>query len=148
MNLNSGLGAADGFKSVDPRIVLRPWFRKSMSILSSRISLTCPTPNVPCSIQFVGFHFIKVDFRLPYSALQSTKQFAKIPTVMRSGKRPHRTFRKCVAQRSHVAAPPDGKLERPRGRATSVPLRLQQFNLMYNRSPAQCLFKIAHLCNK
>ena len=35
-----------------------------MSILSSRISLTCPIPNVACSIQFVGFHFIKDDFRL------------------------------------------------------------------------------------
>jgi hypothetical protein len=31
-----------------------------MSSLSSRISLTCPIPNFECSIQFVGFHFIKV----------------------------------------------------------------------------------------
>ena len=60
VNLNAGLGPADGFNSVDFRIVLRPWFRKSMSSLSSRISLTCPTPNFECSIQFVGFHFIKV----------------------------------------------------------------------------------------
>jgi len=60
VNLNAGLGPADGFSSVDFRIVLRPWFRKSMSSLSSRISLTCPIPNFECSIQFVGFHFIKV----------------------------------------------------------------------------------------
>jgi hypothetical protein len=123
-------------------MVLRPWFRKSMSILSSRISLTCPIPNVACSIQFVGFHFIKDDFRPLYSEPKLTGLFHEARDHQVFEKLSLRASRNSVAQ--PFAAPPERKPERPRGRATSVPHMCPTITLMYNCAPAFCLFKIAH----
>ena len=49
-----GTGA---FNSVDFRMVFLPLLTKSMSSLSQRSSLTCPTPKVECSIQSCAFQF-------------------------------------------------------------------------------------------
>lgn len=62
-SLESGSGETAGFSSVDLRIVLVPLFTKSISSLSSRLSLTCPKPNEGCSIQSCDFQFLKVCFR-------------------------------------------------------------------------------------
>ena len=84
-----------------------------MSILSSRISLTCPIPNVACSIQFVGFHFIKDDFRLLYSEPKLTGLFHEARDHQVFEKLSLRASRNSVAQ--PFAAPPERKPERPRG---------------------------------
>src|ERR1700724_3948820 len=59
-NLESGSGETAGFSSVDLRIVLVPLFTKSISSLSSRLSLTCPKPNEGCAIQSCDVQFLKV----------------------------------------------------------------------------------------
>jgi hypothetical protein len=57
-NLKPALGAAARFNSVDLSRVFLPPFTKSMSSLSPRDTLTCPTPNKAWSIQSRGFQFL------------------------------------------------------------------------------------------
>src|ERR1700719_3788300 len=58
-NLKPALGATARFNTVDLSSVFLPPFTKSMSSLSPRDTLTCPTPNEAWSIQSCGFQFLK-----------------------------------------------------------------------------------------